>query len=688
MAPHNTARLSNILCLFRLRRTASCSDLNQFLTWNKEFEFSPPAQEQDPKSAWAGGLNLDNRSDPIYGLFFSSRPKKDGKWVFGSLDNLSHNGVHRRVQAEKKDSPCDFQLSVSHDTRNPISRSHFAIEISPRVEGSSPIPCLRCLKGSVVVQYVGDSQKSRLLRPGSHLLLSKPVNITCETLQLQMWCPTLTFGEVLDQVILAHEFERDVVTELPDLFPGIGTQIDTRYRNNRVGLKSGNFYVSYEENVSPSTSVIPTCVVWVGNHQLSAIVPPTGKICPRSLKDTVEGFMKVSNYGGYIQHPNILSIWEVAVFRGATHENNLTDAPWLITENLEGAKTLEDWIQPGLTIEIEDRYEIIAQIAAGLDYLRYKGFVHTSLIPENIVILGGLHGEFIAKIAKLEELEKVAGQQYLEDYSDSPTMYTALERFKPPHRYSYPAALYSLGIIALRILTPYDCKMKKHQGLAWNTTETYGRWIKEVVSPSLEQAPHRTQELIKGLLRTLPAKRWTAQECSIFLTEGSLPYREVSSSSSRSQKRKRESLLPLELNIAPVLDKGLIHTPGSNSKAPTKPISNQEAKTTKRVRWQDTLGRGPPLPHISEEDMATEAQEQATDKRRQSIAEVVPKENPKEIHKLPNTLPQENEPEELEENPEDYLPDTQPFDDPPEGLNDVYGAGDEIREEELVSPVH
>ncbi|KAI1283350.1 kinase-like domain-containing protein [Xylaria sp. FL0933] len=648
MASYNTAHLSNILCLFRILRSATCSDLDQFLRWNNEFEFTPPSQEQDRESAWKGTLNLDNGSDPIYGLLFSNKPKNDGQWVFGSLDSLSCDRQHGRVQPTKRYSRCDFQLSAKHNIGNPISRMHFAVEISPRAGGSSPvIPRLKCLKGSVVVDYIDDPGKSRLLRPGHHLLLSKPVNITCQTLQLQMWCPTLTIGEQVEQGIIAYKFEKEVVSDLPEFFPPIGTAIDTRYRNNRVGLRTSTFYVSNEEEIFPTTSIIPSCVVWSGGcNRLSAIVPPTGTTCPRSLKITLDGFVKAADYGANIHHENILSIKELAVFRGATPQINLSDAPWLITEDITGASTLEDCIQSGYLMEIEERYEIIAQLAAGLDYLRYKGFVHTSLVPENIAVLIKQDGAVLAKIAKLEALEKVAGQQYLANYADSPTIYSAVEVLKEPYRYSYPAAVYSLGIIALRMLTSFDSKMKEYEGLSRNTTETYKRWLREVVSPSLEQAPYRTRELVNGLLRTLPPKRWTAEECFTFLQQGLLPRRDGPSSDYRPQKRKRE-VVPDTLARAPVLDKGLVHTLSSTSTVLTAPTPEPLAKARKLKQRPGPLGRRPSLPHISEEEISTEAEEQpVAEERRQNAAEETIIEGPKDDDSLPDTLPFDNGPEE------------------------------------------
>jgi len=171
MAAPNSAELSNILCLFRLLRTTSCADPSSILAWNKEFEFTPPERRKDPKPPWAGTLNLNSRRDPIYALRFSEKPKKDGSWVFGSLDDSRNDGFRGRVPAGKDQSRCDFQLSPSH-IRSNISKAYFAIELAPRVWPGAPvIPRLKCLKGLVVVNYVKNPDYFVLLNPGDELLL-------------------------------------------------------------------------------------------------------------------------------------------------------------------------------------------------------------------------------------------------------------------------------------------------------------------------------------------------------------------------------------------------------------------------------------------------------------------------------------------------------------------------------------
>ncbi|KAJ2898370.1 hypothetical protein MKZ38_003961 [Zalerion maritima] len=146
MAAPNSADLSNVLCLFRLLRITSYADPTSILVWNKEFEFTLPKQRKDPKPLWAGAWNLNSRCDPIYALRFSEKPKKDGNWVFGLLDDSPNDGFRGRGPVGKDQSRCDFQLSPSH-VRSNISRAYFAIELAPRVRPGAPvIPRLKCFR--------------------------------------------------------------------------------------------------------------------------------------------------------------------------------------------------------------------------------------------------------------------------------------------------------------------------------------------------------------------------------------------------------------------------------------------------------------------------------------------------------------------------------------------------------------
>ncbi|KAI0970448.1 kinase-like domain-containing protein [Xylaria arbuscula] len=627
--------LSNILCLFRLIRTPSCAHLNQFLAWNKEFEFDPSNQPQDSPPRWAGSLFFYSHCDPIYALYFGNKPKKDGNWVFGSLSSPPPHVLRARGQGRKDQSRCDFQLGASNIGTN-IGRSLFSIDIAPRIEVAAPvIPRLKCLNSSIDIKYLRDPDNTISLNPGDHVLLKEPVNIICGPLQLEFWSPTLTGDEMVEQRTVANEFQREVVTELPGFFPSIRSEVDTRYDNIRVGLDSGNFYVCFEEKAPPTTSVIPSCVVQSGPLKLSAIVPAPSRNCPGSLTNRLEEFVRARDNGESIQHPNILAIREIAAFRGTTYKRNLAEVPWLITEFLEQASTLEDYIQPGRSFELQQRYEIIAQLASGLDYLQYKNLFHMEIIPENIIIIETEPGKLKAKIAKLEALNPLAPDQIFEDRDDNLTMYSALEILEPPYCYSYPAAVYSLGVVALRMLTSYDSNMKKYEDEVHYNGRKQSVWVQEVVLPSLKRAPKRTVTLIKGLLHVDLHKRWTAGKCYRFLTQELLPRRRSGSDSSRTLKRKRDSP-PVTPNRGPAPDNRVTHTPAGLRSVSVTPGSKPNTRTSDPKRPR---GTGLQLAHISEEDELEGAGELPAADVTPAGAPERSENNLQEDDDLPDTLP-------------------------------------------------
>ncbi|KAI1288947.1 kinase-like domain-containing protein [Xylaria venustula] len=640
MASSEGTGLGRILCLFRLIRTTSCSNLNQFLTWNKEFEFDPSNQPQDSPPRWTGSLNLNSHCGPVYALYFDNTPKKDGNWVFGSLSSPRPHVLRAGGQATKDQSCCDFQLSASNIGTS-IGRSHFSIDVAPRIEVAAPvIPRLNCLGSSIDIRYFRDPDKTIPLYPGDNALLNEPVTITCGPLQLEVWSPTLTGKEMVEQGIVASDFQREVVNEPPGFFPTIRSEADTRYDNSRVGLDSGNFYVCFEEKVLPTTSVIPSCVVRSGPLKLSAIVPQAARNWIGSLMYKLEEFTRACDNAEFIQHPNILAIREIAAFRGATYKTNFAEVPWLITELLEQATTLEDYIRPGRPFELQQRYDIIAQLASGLDYLQYKGLFHMELLPENIIITETEPGKPTAKIAKLEALNPLAADRIFEDRGDNLTVYSAQEILNPPYRYySYPAAAYRLGVIALRMLTPYDSNMKSYDDKVRYNSEAYSVWAEKVVLPSLKRAPKRTVTLINGLLHTNLHKRWTLGKC---YREVAIPsalcafkLRGSSSDSSRPLKRKRDS------------PAGISHRgPTPNNRTPHPSVGQRSLSVTPRSTpdigassLKRPRGTRLQLAHISEEDELAGATGLPAANITPTRAPERPEDNLQEDDDLPDTLP-------------------------------------------------
>ena len=206
-------------------------------------------------------------------------------------------------------------------------------------------------------------------------------------------------------------------------------------------------------------------------------------------------------------------------------------------------------------------------------------------------------GQLVPKIARLEQSERLGEKKYLEDRVTNPTIYTAPERLRMPYHYSYAAPAYGLGAIALRMLTSYDSRMKKHKGGPPITSKSYGEWITKIVSPSLKEAPDNTQKLIKGLLHSKPHERWTVEECYIFLTQALSPHRHASSDGGRDRGKKRQRTDPS--SVAPNLGARAIKKPApmSASSAPRSEPQATEGTSARKVE----MCREPQHAHFTQE---------------------------------------------------------------------------------------
>src|SRR5271169_2998590 len=102
------------------------------------------------------------------------------------------------------------------------------------------------------------------------------------------------------------------------------------------------------------------------------------KILPASFTadpDRLQRFAQESRAAAALNHPNILSIFDIGEDRGA---------PYVVSELLEG-ETLRDRLRNG-PLASRKAIDYAQQIARGLDAAHEKGIVHRDLKPENLFI--------------------------------------------------------------------------------------------------------------------------------------------------------------------------------------------------------------------------------------------------------------------------------------------------------------
>ncbi len=107
------------------------------------------------------------------------------------------------------------------------------------------------------------------------------------------------------------------------------------------------------------------------------------KILPASFSadpDRLQRFAQESRAAAALNHPNILSIYDIGEDRGA---------PYVVSELLEG-ETLRDRLRSG-ALSSRKAIEYAQQIARGLAAAHEKGIVHRDLKPENLFITNEGH---------------------------------------------------------------------------------------------------------------------------------------------------------------------------------------------------------------------------------------------------------------------------------------------------------
>jgi hypothetical protein len=85
-------------------------------------------------------------------------------------------------------------------------------------------------------------------------------------------------------------------------------------------------------------------------------------------------FLREARGAGILQHPNIVTVYELGEWQGA---------PFIAMEFLEG-RSLEDILKNEKNTPLEKRLNIVAQVCRGLDYAHARGVVHRDIKPANV----------------------------------------------------------------------------------------------------------------------------------------------------------------------------------------------------------------------------------------------------------------------------------------------------------------
>ncbi len=95
-----------------------------------------------------------------------------------------------------------------------------------------------------------------------------------------------------------------------------------------------------------------------------------------SAPDALTRFYREAQSAGKLDHPNIVTIFELGDDRGV---------PYIAMELLEG-KDLSSIIKGKEELSIPAKIDILAQVCRGLDYAHRRGIIHRDIKPANIIL--------------------------------------------------------------------------------------------------------------------------------------------------------------------------------------------------------------------------------------------------------------------------------------------------------------
>src|SRR6267142_4389301 len=136
------------------------------------------------------------------------------------------------------------------------------------------------------------------------------------------------------------------------------------------------------------------------------------KVLPASFsadRDRLQRFAQEARAAAALNHPNILSIFDIGDEQGA---------PYVVSELLEG-ETLRDRIRSG-PISSRKTIDYAVQVARGLSAAHEKGIVHRDLKPENLFLTNDGRVKILDfGLAKLEPISNT--QNETSPYVPAPT---------------------------------------------------------------------------------------------------------------------------------------------------------------------------------------------------------------------------------------------------------------------------
>ena len=152
-------------------------------------------------------------------------------------------------------------------------------------------------------------------------------------------------------------------------------------------------------------------------------------------------FFNEAHMVGMLQHPNIMPIYDAGEENGKYY---------VVTEHIQGARTLAAYCRPDNLLRVDDVVEIIYKCAKALHYAHSRGVIHRDIKPSNVMLTIDNDvriidfGIAICADADISRIEGIAG---------SPS-YMSPEQVQSEELTS-ASDIYSLGAVLYELLTGF-----------------------------------------------------------------------------------------------------------------------------------------------------------------------------------------------------------------------------------------
>lgn len=219
-------------------------------------------------------------------------------------------------------------------------------------------------------------------------------------------------------------------------------------------------------------------------------------------KTTRKMFFTEAQMMGRLQHPNILPVYDAGEEDGSYY---------VVTEHIQGARTLAAYCKPDNLLPVDDVVEIIFKCAKGLHYAHSRGVVHRDIKPSNLMLTLDNDvriidfGIALVTDSDVSRIEGIAG---------SPS-YMSPEQIQSAEL-NGRSDLYSLGVVMYELLTGF----RPFRG------HTLGKLLHQIVyatAPPIHTLrsglPEDLEDIVAKLMQKNPDARYeNGQELAAALT--------------------------------------------------------------------------------------------------------------------------------------------------------------------------